>query len=83
MKCEEVQSHFSDYLDKTAEAPRAKGIENHLTNCPICSEEFAGLLQCRQLVSGLPEVEPPLGFTMRTWPMPQVSGACGSACSCR
>ena len=65
MKCEEVQSHFSDYLDKTAEAPRAKGIENHLTNCPICSEEFAGLLQCRQLVSGLPEVEPPLGFTMR------------------
>lgn len=65
MKCEEVQSHFSDYLDKTAEAPRAKGIENHLTNCPICSEEFAGLLQCWQLVSGLPEVEPPLGFTMR------------------
>jgi hypothetical protein len=36
-----------------------------LTNCPICSEELAGLLQCRQLVSGLPEVEPPLGFTMR------------------
>jgi hypothetical protein len=65
MKCEEVQSHFSDYVDKTAEAPRAKGIENHLTNCPICSEEFAGLLQCQQLVSGLPELEPPLGFTMR------------------
>ncbi|MGE5307183.1 MAG: DUF2275 domain-containing protein [Alphaproteobacteria bacterium] len=65
MKCEEVQSHFSDYLDKTAEAPRVKGIENHLTNCPICSEEFAGLFQCRQLVASLPEVEPPLGFTMR------------------
>lgn len=65
MKCEEIQSHFSDYLDKTAEAPRVKGIENHLTNCPICSEEFAGLLQCRQLVSDLPEIEPPIGFTMR------------------
>lgn len=65
MKCEEIQSHFSDYLDKTAEGPRAKGIENHLTNCPICSEEFAGLFQCHQLVSGLPEMEPPVGFTMR------------------
>jgi hypothetical protein len=65
MKCEEIQTHFSDYLDKTAEGPRAKGIENHLTNCPICSEEFAGLFQCRQLVSGLPEIEPPVGFTMR------------------
>jgi hypothetical protein len=65
MKCDEVQSHFSDYLDKAAEGPPAKGIETHLTNCPICSEEFAGLLQCRQLVSALPEVEPPLGFTVR------------------
>jgi predicted anti-sigma-YlaC factor YlaD len=80
MKCEEVQSHFSDYVDKTAEAPRAKGIENHLTNCPICSEEFAGLLQCQQLVSGLPELEPPLGFTMRV--MAHVRDA-GNACSCR
>lgn len=65
MKCEEVQSHFSDYLDKTAEGPRAKGIENHLTNCPICSEDFAGLLQCRQMIAALPDVEPPVGFTMR------------------
>ena len=65
MRCDEVQSRFSDYLDESAEGPRSKGIENHLTNCPICSEEFAGLLQCRQLVSGLHEVEPPVGFTMR------------------
>ncbi len=65
MKCEEVQSHFSDYLEKTAEGPRAKGIENHLTGCPICREEFSGLLQCRELIAGLPAVEPPLGFTTR------------------
>jgi hypothetical protein len=73
MKCEEVQSHFSDYIDKTAEGPRAKGIENHLTNCPVCSEEFAGLLQCRQLISGLPDIEPPVGFTTRV--MAQVAEA--------
>lgn len=65
MKCEEVQFHFSDYLEKTAEGPRAKGIENHLTGCPICREEFSGLLQCRQLIASLPAVEPPLGFTTR------------------
>ncbi len=65
MKCEEVQFHFSDYLEKTAEGPRAKGIENHLTGCPICREEFSGLLQCRQLIASLPMVEPPLGFTTR------------------
>jgi hypothetical protein len=65
MKCDEVQPHLSDYLDMAAEGPRAKGIEIHLNNCPLCSEEFAGLLQCRQLVSALPEVEPPVGFTTR------------------
>ncbi len=65
MKCEEVQSHLSDYLEKIAEGPRAKGIENHLTGCPICREEFSGLLQCRELIAGLPVVEPPLGFTTR------------------
>jgi hypothetical protein len=65
MKCEEVQSQFSDYVEKTAEGPRAKGIENHLTGCPICSEEFSGLLQCRQLIASLPVLEPPLGFTTR------------------
>lgn len=65
MKCEEVQFHFSDYLEKTAEGPRAKGIENHLTGCPICREEFSGLLQCRELIASLPSVEPPLGFTTR------------------
>jgi Predicted integral membrane protein (DUF2275)/Putative zinc-finger len=65
MKCEEVQFHFSDYLDKTAEGPRAKGIENHLIGCPICRDEFSWLLQCRELIAGLPVVEPPLGFTTR------------------
>jgi hypothetical protein len=65
MKCEEVQFHFSDYLEKTVEGPRAKGIENHLTGCPICREEFSGFLQCRQLIATLPVVEPPLGFTTR------------------
>ncbi len=65
MKCEEVQSHFSDYLEKTADGPRTKGIENHLTGCPICREEFSGLVQCRELIAALPEVEPPLGFATR------------------
>lgn len=65
MKCEEVQFHFSDYLEKTAEGPRAKGIENHLTGCPICREEFSWILQCREIIASLPMVEPPLGFTTR------------------
>ena len=65
MNCEEVQKSLSDLLDKSFDVERAQEIEDHLTACPLCSEEMARLTECQRLVSALPAVEPPLGFTNR------------------
>src|SRR5215510_15123482 len=63
MNCAEVQKYLSDFLDKTLDDERVRAIEDHLATGSLCSEEFAGLAECQRLVSGLPMVEPPLGFT--------------------
>src|SRR5262245_22160014 len=65
MNCAEVQKYLSDFLDKSLDSDRARAIEDHLAACSRCSEEMASLAECRRLVSGLPAVELPLGFTNR------------------
>ena len=65
MNCAEVQKYLSDFLDKGLDDERVRAIEDHLATCSLCSEELAGMAECQKLVSGLPIVEPPLGFTNR------------------
>src|SRR5262245_45102708 len=65
MNCAEVQKYLSDFLEKSVDNERARAIEDHLAVCSLCNEELAGLAECQRLVSGLPIVEPPLGFTNR------------------
>ena len=65
MNCEGVQKQLSDFLDESVELERAKEIQDHLDICSACSEEAASLAECRRLVSSLPAVEPPVGFTAR------------------
>src|SRR5262245_3408108 len=65
MNCAEVRKYLSDFLDKGLDDERVRAIEDHLAACSLCSEEFAGMAECQKLVSGLPIVEPPLGFTNR------------------
>jgi hypothetical protein len=65
MKCEEVREYLVDLLDDGLDVERAPEINNHLSNCPLCSEELERLADGRRLVSGLPAVEPPVGFTTR------------------
>jgi len=65
MNCEEVQKYLSNLLDKSLDIEHAQEIEDHLTACSLCSEEMARLAECQRLVSGLPAVEPPVGFTTR------------------
>ena len=65
MNCEEIQRYLSDFLDKSLDVGRAQAIEDHLAVCSRCSEEMASLAECQRLVSGLPAVELPLGFTNR------------------
>ena len=65
MNCQEVQLQLSSYLEKSLDAIRMKSIESHLSSCPFCRAELHGLSDCIQLVSSLPMVEPPPGFTQR------------------
>jgi hypothetical protein len=65
MNCEGVQKQLWDFLDESVELERAKEIQDHLDICSACSEEAASLVECRRLVSSLPAVEPPVGFTAR------------------
>src|SRR5215510_3762807 len=63
MNCADVQKDLSDFLEKSVDNERARTIEDHLAICSLCNEELAGLAECQRLVSSLPMVEPPLGFT--------------------
>ena len=65
MNCAEVQKYLSDFLDKSLDNERARAIEDHLAACSRCSEEMASLAEYQRLVSSLPAVELPLGFTNR------------------
>ena len=63
MNCEEVQKQLSDLLDKSLDIKRAQEIQDHLAACSPCSAEMASLAEYQQLVSNLPAIEPPVGFT--------------------
>jgi hypothetical protein len=65
MNCEEVQKYLSDVLDQTVDVERSQEVSEHLAACLQCSEQMASLAECQRLVSGLPIVEPPGGFTNR------------------
>src|SRR6266436_7659577 len=63
MNCEEVQKQLSDLLDKSLDIERAQEIQDHLAACSPCSAEMASLAEYQHLVSNLPTIEPPVGFT--------------------
>ncbi len=65
MNCEEVQEQLSDLLDKSLEIERSQEIQEHLVACSVCSAEMASLAEYQQLMSNLPVIEPPAGFTAR------------------
>jgi hypothetical protein len=65
MNCQEIQTRLSEYFDKSLDAISMKGIEVHLGSCSRCRVEADSLHGCIHQVSGLPPVDPPLGFTQR------------------
>ena len=71
MNCVEAQKYFADLLDDSRDE-RLRKVNDHLTSCFRCREELAALAACQRLVSALPPVEPPAGFTTRV--MAEVRG---------
>jgi len=65
MNCEETDLQLSEFLDRTLDGDYFRNVREHLAGCPRCSEELAGLAECRRLVSNLGVVEPPVGLVTR------------------
>jgi anti-sigma factor RsiW len=65
MNCEDIGLQLSAFLDQSLDDQYFRNVREHLADCPRCSEEVAGLAECRQLVSSLPDVEPPVGLVTR------------------
>ena len=65
MNCEEIGLQLSEFLDQTLDGQYFRNVREHLADCRRCSEELAGLAECRRLVSSLSVVEPPLGLVTR------------------
>ena len=65
MNCEEIGLQLSEFLDQTLDGEYFRNVREHLPDCRRCSEELAGLAECRRLVSSLPKVEPPAGLVTR------------------
>jgi hypothetical protein len=64
MNCVEAQKHFADLLDHSRDE-RLRKVNDHLAACARCRQELAAVAACQRLVSALPPVEPPAGFTTR------------------
>jgi len=65
MKCEETELQLSELLDQLLDEKRSSTLREHLAVCPHCSEEFAALSECRQMVANLSIVDPPVGLVTR------------------
>ncbi len=64
MNCVEAQKYFADLLDHSDDE-RLRKASDHLAACARCRQELAALAECQGLISALPPVEPPEGFTTR------------------
>lgn len=60
MKCKEIRSRFSPYLDGAVSGAQMHDIAEHVRQCPECSSEFTRLEYTRSLVASLgPRQAPP------------------------
>jgi hypothetical protein len=65
MNCDQIQEHLSEFFDNRLNDANRCEIENHLASCPRCLPEAKQLRDGINAVAGLPEVEPPAGFSQR------------------
>jgi hypothetical protein len=59
MQCDRAQEFFSDYLEQTIDRPLAVAVEAHLAECAGCRRELEELQSACEMLSAMPEVEPP------------------------
>jgi hypothetical protein len=74
MNCEEVEKQLAEFLDKSLGVQSTKDLDGHLYACPRCSAELASLAEFQRLMTDLPAIELPAGFTARVMAQVQVAG---------
>jgi anti-sigma factor RsiW len=53
MKCKQLETLLSEYLDGELPAPQAERVRQHLAECPRCAERWNGLRRTVRLVGHL------------------------------
>jgi hypothetical protein len=62
MNCKEIQDNLSAYIDKALPEKEMVLIEEHLSRCPECLEEYEALKDTINMISSLEEIIPPASF---------------------
>ncbi len=62
MKCEQVQSLLSQYLDNELDELRRKKIDRHLQTCVSCSRELTSLAKTVRVLHAVSDLNPPRDY---------------------
>ncbi|MEM5789335.1 MAG: anti-sigma factor [Syntrophobacteraceae bacterium] len=65
MVCKDLRSRLSAYLDRELKDEDSKLLELHLASCIDCRKYLGELKGVDRLLTGLPEIEPAPGLTVR------------------
>jgi hypothetical protein len=65
MKCAEIKELLSEYMDGILDAQKKALVEEHLTACKVCSEEFGSLKAYVKELRSLKRVEAPEDFLQK------------------
>ena len=67
LQCPQAKQLFSPYLDGAVTGTEMFALQNHLSECGACNEEYQGLRQTQQLLAsaGRPKVPADLGLKLR------------------
>jgi hypothetical protein len=67
LQCAQAKQLFSPYLDGAVTGTEMVALQNHLSECGACNEEYQGLRRTQQLLAsaGRPKVPADLGLKLR------------------
>ena len=66
MECAEIKKRLTAWADGELTARQARGVENHLRQCPLCQLSARHEKKIAELLDALPPITAPAGFSYRT-----------------
>jgi hypothetical protein len=65
MKCAEIKSLFSPYLDGRVSGSEMRALMRHMEQCPGCAQEYAAVQRTQQLLSGVGRKKAPADLALK------------------